>query len=173
MTTTRSAPRRPGSRSSSGVSALAAVPMTIHDFGGLEFREVVSATTISGGVALNVVPGEAVAQVNYRYPPVRSMAAAEARLHEWCDPYGELTITGHAPSGPVPEGNALVDALVALVGAPEPKQAWTPVAEFGAVGVDAVNFGPGEPALAHTVDESVSIDALVRSYEVLAELLCR
>jgi succinyl-diaminopimelate desuccinylase len=160
-------------RLAEGVHALAQVPHEVHDFGGLEYREVVSTTTISGGVALNVVPAEAVAQVNYRYPPGRGMEAAEARLHEWCDPYGDLAVTGHAPSGPVPHDNALVDALVAVVGAPEPKQAWTPVAEFGAAGVDAVNFGPGDPPLAHTVDESVSIDALVRSYEVLAELLCR
>jgi succinyl-diaminopimelate desuccinylase len=160
-------------RLAAGVHALAQVPVEVHDFGGLEYREVVSTTTISGGVALNVVPGEAAAQVNYRYPPGRSMAAAEARLHEWCDPYGTLAITGHAPSGPVPKANPLVDALVALVGAPEPKQAWTPVAEFGAVGVDAVNFGPGDPAFAHTVDEQVSIDALVESYEVLEQLLCR
>ena len=48
-----------------------------------------------------------------------------------------------------------------------PKQAWTPVAEFGQAGLDAVNFGPGEPAQAHRRDESVRIDALVRSYEVL------
>ena len=160
-------------RLAEGVHALAQVGGDVHDYGGLEYREVVSTTTISGGVALNVVPGEAVAQVNYRYPPGRSMAAAEARLHEWCDPYGALQITGHAPSGPVPEDNPLVDALVELVGAPEPKQAWTPVAEFGAVGVDAVNFGPGDPPLAHTVEESVSINALVRSYELLQEFLCR
>jgi succinyl-diaminopimelate desuccinylase len=160
-------------RLAEGVHALAQVPAEVHDFGGLEYREVVSTTTISGGVALNVVPAEAVAQVNYRYAPGCPTTAAEARLHEWCDPYGALAITGHAPSGPVPEGNPLVEALVELVGAPEPKQAWTPVAEFGAVGVDAVNFGPGDPPLAHTVGESVSIEALVRSYELLAEFLCR
>jgi len=160
-------------RLAEGVHALAQVPDEVHAFGGLEYREVVSTTTISGGVALNVVPGEAVARVNYRYPPGRSMADAEARLHEWCDPYGALAITGHAPSGPVPEGNPLVDALIELVGAPEPKQAWTPVAEFGAAGVDAVNFGPGDPAYAHTVDEQVSIDALARSYETLERFLCR
>ena len=162
-------------RLAEGVHALARVPHEIHDFGGLEYREVVSTTTVSGGVALNVVPAEAVAQVNYRYPPGRSMEAAEARLHGWCDPYGELVVTGHAPSGPVPLDNPLVDALLAAAdaGPAEPKQAWTPVAEFGAAGIDAVNFGPGDPAFAHTVDEQVSIDALVRSYLVLESLLCR
>ena len=52
-----------------------------------------------------------------------------------------------------------------------PKQAWTPVAEFGLVGVDAVNFGPGDPQYAHRDDEQVEVVALVRSYEVLRAFL--
>jgi succinyl-diaminopimelate desuccinylase len=61
-----------------------------------------------------------------------------------------------------------VAALLAAGGqAPAPKQAWTPVAEFGQAGLPAVNFGPGEPAQAHRRDESVEIAALVRAYEVL------
>ena len=61
-----------------------------------------------------------------------------------------------------------VDALVAAGGLVRaPKQAWTPVAEFGPAGLAAVNFGPGDPAQAHRRDESVEIAALVRAYEVL------
>jgi succinyl-diaminopimelate desuccinylase len=67
--------------------------------------------------------------------------------------------------------NPVVARLRAL-GLPwEPKQAWTPVAEFALAGVDAVNFGPGEPRFAHTRDEQVAVDALVRSYEVLLGLV--
>ena len=34
-------------------------------------------------------------------------------------------------------------------------------------GLDAVNFGPGEPAQAHRRDESIEIAALERNYRVL------
>jgi succinyl-diaminopimelate desuccinylase len=53
-----------------------------------------------------------------------------------------------------------------------PKQAWTPVAEFAAAGVDAVNFGPGDPRYAHRRDERVAVDALVASHETLVRFLC-
>ena len=55
--------------------------------------------------------------------------------------------------------------------AAEPKQAWTPVADFAAAGVDAVNFGPGATAYAHRRDEQIEIAALVHSYEVLRAFL--
>jgi succinyl-diaminopimelate desuccinylase len=73
----------------------------------------------------------------------------------------------------VATGNELVQALIRAGDLPvAPKQAWTPVAEFGALGVDAVNFGPGDPVYAHTRDEQVAVDALVRSYETLERFAC-
>jgi len=134
---------------------------------GLEFVEVASVTTIAGGIAANVIPDRVECGVNFRYAPGRSATDAEARLAELCAGHGELRIESSAPSGAVATGR-LVDALVAagdLVRAP--KQAWTPVAEFGLAGLPAVNFGPGEPAQAHRRDESVEIALLVRAYEVL------
>jgi succinyl-diaminopimelate desuccinylase len=66
----------------------------------------------------------------------------------------------------------LVDELIDLSGGPvEPKQAWTPVAEFGAAGVRAVNYGPGEPAQAHRADEAVDGEALVTSFETIYRLV--
>jgi succinyl-diaminopimelate desuccinylase len=54
----------------------------------------------------------------------------------------------------------------------EPKQAWTPVAQFAARGLEAVNFGPGQPELAHKRDERISTAAMVSSLDVLRRFLC-
>ena len=124
-------------------------------------------TTIEGGLAGNVVPGpRARRTVNYRYAP-----DANARG-------GRGALRGDARRAPTLEvrsatrrrarscvRNPLVERLRRAgdleVG---PKQAWTPVAEFATIGVDAVNFGPGDPQYAHRDDERVEAAALVRSY---------
>jgi succinyl-diaminopimelate desuccinylase len=160
-------------RAAEGIRAVAQVEPIPHDFDGLRFTEVVSVTRIAGGIAGNVIPGQAVATVNYRYAPGRSATDAEAWLRELCEPYGTLVIEGNAPSAPVAVGNPLVQRLIATGDlAVEAKQAWTPVAEFAAAGVDAVNFGPGDPAQAHAREEHVRIDALVRCYETIEAFAC-
>jgi succinyl-diaminopimelate desuccinylase len=150
-----------------GIAALAGHEREEHVFDGLTFYEVASVTEIHGGIAQNVIPDRAVCGVNYRFAPGRSPDDAKTRLRELC-PGGELTIDSLAPSGPVATENPRAQKLIAageLTVAP--KQAWTPVAEFGLAGLDAVNFGPGEPAQAHRRDESIEIAALERSYRVL------
>jgi succinyl-diaminopimelate desuccinylase len=160
-------------RAGRGIAALAELEPVDHAFAGLTFREVISAVTIHGGVARNVVPDECVVEINMRYAPGTSAAAAEARLRALCEPHGEIVIDGNAPSGAVPEGNVLVSRLVEAGGLETaPKQAWTPVAEFAAAGVDAINFGPGAPRFAHRRDEQVDVAALVTSYETLVRFLC-
>ncbi len=150
-----------------GVAALAAHDREEHVFDGLAFFEVASVTRIAGGIADNVIPDRAECHVNYRFAPGRTPDEARARLRELC-PGGELTIDSLSPSGPVAVANPRAQALIAAGSLPvAPKQAWTPVAEFGAAGIDAVNFGPGAPAQAHQREESIEISALVRSYEVL------
>jgi succinyl-diaminopimelate desuccinylase len=105
--------------------------------------------------------------VNFRYAPGRTAAEAEARLAELCAG-GELRIDSNSPSGPVATDNPLARRLAAVGDLPvAPKQAWTPVAEFGLAGLDAINFGPGAPAQAHRRDESIEVAALVRSHRVL------
>ena len=70
---------------------------------------------------------------------------------------------------PIPMAQRLIAAGDLAV---EPKQAWTPVAEFAGAGVDAINFGPGDPAQAHAREEHVRVDALVRCYETIEAFAC-
>jgi succinyl-diaminopimelate desuccinylase len=160
-------------RAAAGISRLAHVPISRHVFSGLEYAECVSVTRVAGGVADNVIPDRVDAHVNYRYPPGVEPEAAEAQLRAWCDvEHSELTIVGHAPSGAVAVDGPLARRLIAATGGEvTPKQAWTPVAEFGLAGVPAINFGPGDPRYAHKRDEQVSIAALAASYGTLAALV--
>lgn len=154
------------------LTRLAAIDPVHHAFAGLDYAECITATGVRGGVARNVVPGEAEIDINYRYPPGMSPDRAEATLERHLHGLGDAEVIGHAPSGAVTLDHPLAQRLVSLSGQPpEPKQAWTPVAEFTAAGIDALNFGPGDPPLAHQVHESVGIDALVHAHALLADLL--
>ena len=140
------------------LAPIADLPIRDVEIGGLIFREVVSVTTIAGGIAGNVVPDHVEATVNFRYAPNRSPAEAEARLRELLGhPRAEVAVVGNGPPGPVCLDNPLLTRLRAA-GRLEvrPKQAWTPVAEFAA-GVDAVN--PGREIAVLTDDEQVSATA--------------
>jgi succinyl-diaminopimelate desuccinylase len=155
-------------RAAAGVLALAAQPPLEHELDGLRFVEVASVTQIGGGIAANVIPDRVDCVVNFRVAPGRTPEAAESRLQELCAGRGQLRIDSNAPSGAVATGNPLARSLIAHGDlAVAPKQAWTPVAEFSAFGLDAVNFGPGAPAQAHRRDESIEVAALVRSFELL------
>jgi succinyl-diaminopimelate desuccinylase len=159
-------------RLAEGIAAIAAQPYEEHAFEDLTFTEAMSVTLVQGGIAINVIPDRAEAQINFRYAPGRSPADAEVRLREVCEPFGTLTIDSNAPSGAVPRPSATLERLRAHDLGWEPKQAWTPVAEFAAAGVDAVNFGPGDPRYAHRRDEQVAVAALARCYDVLEQVLC-
>jgi len=154
-----------------GITAIAALEPVEHEFDGLIFREVISVTNVAGGIARNVIPAEATAHINYRFPPGMSLSDAEARLRSVCEPFGTVEIESSSPSGAVRLDGALAAALTEIVDAPvEPKQAWTPVAEFEGAGVVSLNFGPGSPSAAHAVDESVTLAALAYSYRALERL---
>ena len=136
---------------------------------GLVFREVLTVTTIHGGIATNVVPGRVEANLNYRYAPTRTAAEGEARLRELV-PGAE--IVANSPPARVVAGTPLVQRLREAGGfAVEPKQAWTPVAELTSRGVDAVNLGPGATRYAHARDERIEIAELARTYEALSRFL--
>jgi succinyl-diaminopimelate desuccinylase len=149
-----------------GLAPVVACPPLDVEVDGLTFREVLSATRISGGIADNVIPDRVEVRLNYRYAPSRTREEAELRLRELVG--AEVEITSNSPPARVAADSPLVRRLREAGGlAIEPKQAWTPVAEFAAQGLDAVNLGPGATRYAHRRDERVEIAELERTFEAL------
>jgi succinyl-diaminopimelate desuccinylase len=153
-------------RAVDGLARVKGLPPHDVEIDGLPFREVLSITRINGGRADNVVPDLVEATVNFRYAPHRSRENAEARLLELAGP--EIEIVSHSAAASVAVNNPLVQRLRA-VGRFDvtPKQAWTPVAQFAELGLDAINFGPGATRFAHARDEQVEVAALERSLAAL------
>ena len=149
-----------------GLQALAELEPRDVELDGLAYREVVSAVRVEGGIAANVVPARASADLNFRFMG----DGAEARLRALV-PHGELEILTTSPSAPPALTNAHVSRLRELVPEVAPKQAWTPVAQFAEQGIDAINYGPGLTRYAHRVDEQIPIENLHRAYETLATFL--
>ena len=124
---------------------------------GLVYREGLNAVRVSGGVAGNVIPDLCEVEVNYRFAPSRSVDEAIAHVRAVFEGF-EVAVTD-ASAGARPGLDApLAREFVAAVGAqPRPKYGWTDVARFSAMGVPAVNYGPGDPHLAHHDEERVPI----------------
>jgi succinyl-diaminopimelate desuccinylase len=147
---------------------LASEPRDV-DVDGLVFREVMSVTQLHAGIASNVIPARAEANVNFRYAPDRTPEHAEARIREVL---GDVEITSNSPAAHVALRSPLVEGLRAAGGFEvQPKQAWTNVADFAARGLDAVNLGPGATRYAHAVDERVEIAELERTFAALQRFL--
>jgi succinyl-diaminopimelate desuccinylase len=134
---------------------------------GLEYHEGLNAVGIRGGVAGNVIPDECVVEVNFRFAPDLSEAEAEAYVRNYFDGF-EVTITDMAPGAlPGLDRPAAKEFVEAVGGEVNPKFGWTDVARFTALGVPAVNFGPGDPMLAHKQEEHVPIEQITRCEEQL------
>jgi len=156
-----------------GIAELHEVEPERRTIEGLDFTQVVTTTTLHAGIARNVIPATATANVNFRYSPALSADEAEQTLRRWCEPHGEVEVLSNSPGALPPRANALSSRLIAATGAPaQPKQAWTPVAEFAAAGIEAVNLGPGDPAFAHRADERISDAALARAHAIFKAFLC-
>ncbi|MGB9308893.1 MAG: succinyl-diaminopimelate desuccinylase [Mycobacterium sp.] len=139
------------------------------DIDGCEYREGLSAVRVDGGVAGNVIPDAASVTVNYRFAPDRSLDAALDHVHEVFDGL-DVSIeqtdaaAGALPGLSAPAAAALVDAAGGQVRA---KYGWTDVSRFAALGIPAVNYGPGDPNLAHRRDERVPVAAITAAVEML------
>lgn len=127
---------------------------------GLVYREGVNAVQIEGGVAGNVIPDAARMHVNFRFAPDRSLDQAVEHMRELF-PGHELEFVDLSPGARPGLDAPLARELVEAVGQePKPKYGWTDVARFSAIGIPAVNFGPGDALLAHTDDEHVVAQAV-------------
>lgn len=131
---------------------------------GLTYRECLNAVAIDGGIAGNVIPDRAHLRLNYRFAPDTSPEQAEAHVRDvlaGCDVEIEVSdvAAGALPGLDSPAAREFLAALGDDVPVAA-KQGWTDVARFSALGVPAVNFGPGDPLLAHTDDEHVAVQEL-------------
>jgi succinyl-diaminopimelate desuccinylase len=145
------------------------------DIDGCEYREGLSAVRIDGGVAGNVIPDAASVTVNFRFAPDRSVEAALAHVYgvfNGLDVAIELTdsAAGALPGLSQPAAKALVEAAGGQVRA---KYGWTDVARFAARGIPAVNYGPGDPNLAHRRDERVPVASITAAVDMLRRYLSR
>ncbi|HKS46027.1 MAG TPA: succinyl-diaminopimelate desuccinylase [Amycolatopsis sp.] len=140
---------------------------------GLTYREGLQAVSVRGGVAGNVVPDEAVLAVNFRFAPDRTPEQAEEHVRQV---FGGLDLSvvdssaGALPGLSAPAAAELVQAAGGKVAA---KLGWTDVARFAALGMPAVNFGPGDPTLAHTREEHVSATEIRQVAHVLRDFLAK
>ncbi|MBM9468274.1 succinyl-diaminopimelate desuccinylase [Nakamurella leprariae] len=160
------------------------------DIDGCVYREGLNATAITAGVASNVLPDDCVIRVNHRFAPDRSVEQAVTALTEVLLPAGQpgdpsdeddaeapITVTvldsaaGALPGLTAPAAARFVAAVRAAGGQVQAKYGWTDVSRFAALGIPAVNYGPGDPSLAHTRDEWVSREQIRTMTEVLRSFL--
>jgi succinyl-diaminopimelate desuccinylase len=130
------------------------------DVDGLTYHEGLNAVFIRGGVAGNVIPDECVITVNFRFAPDRSAEQAQEHVREvfagWDVTFTDV-VGGARPGLTEPVAASFVTAMG---GTPRAKLGWTDVARFASLGIPAVNYGPGDPQLAHRADEHVSLAAV-------------
>lgn len=134
---------------------------------GCAYREGLNAVRVEGGIAGNVIPDRCVVEVNFRFAPDRSVADAIAHVEELFDGF-ELEILDTAPAAmPGLDAPAAREFLEVVGEPPRAKLGWTDVARFAALGIPALNFGPGDPDLAHKPEERVEATKIRQGAELL------
>jgi succinyl-diaminopimelate desuccinylase len=138
---------------------------------GCTYREGMQAVGISGGVAGNVVPDACEVTVNFRFAPDRSLPAAQQHVREVFDGF-DLEFTDGSPGAlPGLDAPAARQFLAASGTEPVAKYGWTDVSRFAALGIPALNYGPGDPNLAHTREEHVRTDLITACTDVMRRYL--
>jgi succinyl-diaminopimelate desuccinylase len=143
-----------------------------HSIDGLLFKQIITATTISGGSANNVIPSYVNLNINFRFLPTQNEVEAAKFLIDTFSKYGDIKIK-NTSNGALPNLQSQnVKDFISITGAEvTPKQAWTDIARFTKENIPAVNYGPGNPLLAHSPDEFVNTNQIVESYELIVKYL--
>ncbi len=153
------------------LARLADYEARVVDLDGLTYREGLNAVAISGGSAGNVVPDVCTVTVNFRFAPDRTQAQARQHVADVFTGY-PVEVVDFAPAAAPGLDHPLARAIIDASGAaPQPKLAWTDVARYAELGIAAVNFGPGDPNLAHTREEHVELGRIVAAERVLRSFL--
>ncbi|HEX5143146.1 MAG TPA: succinyl-diaminopimelate desuccinylase, partial [Mycobacterium sp.] len=139
------------------------------DIDGCVYREGLSAVRIDGGVAGNVIPDAAAVTVNFRFAPDRTPAQALAHVREVFDGLPVNVEQTDVAAGALPglSRPAAAQLVAAADGQVRAKYGWTDVSRFAALGIPALNYGPGDPNLAHTRDEHVEVAAITAAADML------
>lgn len=159
------------------LTVLAAYQPRRVDIDGCEYREGLSAVDVGGGVEGNVIPDAAHVDVNFRFAPDRSVAQALDHVREvfadvLADGTVDLAVTDSAAGALPGLAHPAAAALVAAAdGRFRAKYGWTDVSRFSALGIPAVNLGPGDPNLAHRTDERVPVRQITEVTDLLRTFL--
>ncbi len=124
---------------------------------GLTYHEGLNAVFIRGGVAGNVIPDECVVTVNFRFAPDRTVAQAQEHVQAVFSAWDVTFPDVAAGARPGLTDPAAASLLAAVGGTARAKLGWTDVARFAELGMPAVNYGPGDPEVAHSRGEHVPI----------------
>jgi succinyl-diaminopimelate desuccinylase len=139
---------------------------------GLSYPQALQVVRIEGGIANNVVPDSVQLVVNRRFAPTVSVEQAEAEVRALLDEADGIEVLTASPAAPPNLWDPLVAELIGTFDlGVRPKFGWTDVARFAAAGVPALNFGPGDPELAHTAGERVTRESVEGCYAVLGRFL--
>ena len=142
------------------------------DIEGLNYKQVLSITKLSSGIANNVIPGNLTMNINFRYSPEMDSSQARETIESLFSEYGEITFVSTSDGAMPNVKNTHISDFISITKLEaKPKQAWTDIARFYESQIASLNFGPGDPLLAHTSDESISKKQLVESYELLIRYL--
>jgi succinyl-diaminopimelate desuccinylase len=159
-------------KSAKFLAALGERPPKDVDVEGFLFREVITPTLAKGGRGRNIVPDQFELNVNYRFAPGRTPQQVAEELKQMLAGQAVVEPTDFSPASRTHARHPFVQWLSQCgVTGTKVKQAWTDVARFDAIGVPAVNLGPGVQGQAHQPNEYTELPLLDDGYAILHKFL--